>query len=127
VKRDGNCVLPGCHCQTDGLETYCSEYCRQAASHAPERDYCQCGHSTCALPSSSDASADVNLTEAIRFDPGRVTIQCSSLEQLSEQLRLLSAALVQHSEELRIKVEGTPARRPAAIETNSRSTSARHG
>ena len=120
------CVLPGCDCQTDGHEPYCSDYCRQAASHAPERDYCQCGHGTCALTAwSYDTPGNMPATEAIHFRPGQVTIQCSSLEQLSEQLRLLVKALAEHSEELRGKVEGNPARRPAAMETRSLSATAR--
>jgi hypothetical protein len=105
---------------------YCSDYCRQAASHAPERDYCQCGHGTCATGSPlGDTVADADLTEAICFGPGQVTIQCSSVEQLSEQLRRLSAVLLEHSEELRQKLEGSPARRPAGVETRAFSASVR--
>lgn len=117
------CVLPGCGCLADGDETFCSEYCRQAASHAPERDYCQCGHSGCSLGCSGHGAMSVHATPAIRFDPGQVTIQYSSLEQLSEQLRLLAAALLEHSD---IPTAGGPARRPAASETRSPSAKARH-
>jgi hypothetical protein len=44
-----NCPHPGCRCQVEGGQKYCSEYCERHALH-PEggsRHVCECGHTAC--------------------------------------------------------------------------------
>ena len=108
------CNLSGCDCKTENGEEYCSDYCRQAARHAPERDYCQCGHASCASPIPMDRGLfQYQLSEAIFLSPGQVTIQCSTVEQLYQQVELLAKALRERSDDLRKRVEGgTPRRSP---------------
>jgi hypothetical protein len=122
MKLLGTCNLSGCSCKTERGEEYCSDYCKGAARHAPERDYCQCGHAGCAFPAT--AGLDAQLTDAISLSPGQVTIQCSSLEHLSEQLRVLSKAVADHSEDMRMRVEPLAARRPAIQEVRASAASA---
>lgn len=120
------CHLSGCDCKTENGEEYCSDYCRQAALHAPERDYCQCGHGSCASPIPMDrALFQYQLSDAIFLSPGQVTIQCHTVEQLYEQVELLAKALRERSDDLRKRVETATPRRPAKSEMHSPIASAK--
>jgi hypothetical protein len=111
------CSLSGCDCKTENGEEYCSDYCKQAARHAPERDYCQCGHANCASPIPMERVLfRYQLTEAIFLSPGEVTIHCTSAEQLYQQVELLAKALQEHSDDLWKRVEPAAVRRPAQSE-----------
>jgi hypothetical protein len=111
------CNLSGCDCKTENGDEYCSDYCRQAARHAPERDYCQCGHGSCASPIPLErALFQYQLSEAIFLSPGQVTIHCTTVEQLCQQVEFLAKALLERSDELRKRVEPGPLRRPVKSE-----------
>lgn len=111
------CSLSGCDCKTPNGEEYCSEYCKQAARHAPERDYCQCGHANCASPVPMErALFQFQLSDAIFLAPGQVTIQCTSVEQLFQQVELLAKTLRERSEDLWKRVEPGLSRRPVRSE-----------
>ncbi len=100
------CKLSGCDCKTEDGKEYCSDYCKQAARHAPERDYCQCGHANCASPIPIErALFQYQLSDAIFLSPGQVTIQCTTVEQLYQQIELLAKALHERSDELWKRVE----------------------
>ena len=43
------CALTVCTCVARVTDTYCSDYCREAAAHSTERDFCQCAHAGCVL------------------------------------------------------------------------------
>lgn len=112
------CHLSGCDCKTEKGDLFCSEYCKQAALHAPERDYCQCGHGSCVSPIPLDqALFQYQLNDAIFVSPGQVTIQCTTFEQLAYQLDLLSKVVREQPEDLRRKIEPAPTRRPAASQS----------
>jgi hypothetical protein len=112
------CSLSGCDCKTQNGQEYCSEYCKQAARHAPERDYCQCGHAGCASQIPFDGTLfEYQLNEAVFLAPGQVTIQCTSAEQLCQDVELLAKALRERSDDLWKRVEPpTTPRRPVASE-----------
>jgi hypothetical protein len=122
MKIWGTCHLSGCSCKTEDGKEYCSDYCRDAARHAPERDYCQCGHAGCVVP--ANLGLDAQLTQAISLSPGQVTIHCSTVDQLAEQLRVLAKALVDHSEDVRMRVEPLATRRPIVPESRPLAASA---
>jgi hypothetical protein len=112
-----NCALSVCSCKTQVGKLYCSEYCEQAASQGMQRDYCQCGHAGCDTAASADEAPDqLSVPESISFTAGRVVIQCSSIEHLREQIGVLSKALNDNWEALRMRVEAVP-RRTAVPET----------
>jgi hypothetical protein len=54
------CSYMPCKCTVEKENSYCSEYCEQAAALGAEREYCQCEHE-CAPP---------RLTPAAAFDSG---------------------------------------------------------
>ncbi len=53
----------------------------------------------------------VELPESIHLAPGRVTIECRSMEHLRDQLMLLTEAIDVNHEALRATVETVPRRR----------------
>lgn len=111
------CNLSGCDCKTKNGEEYCSEYCKQAARHAPERDYCQCGHAGCASQIPMDGTLfEYQLSEAVFLAPGEVTIHCTSAEQLYHEVELLAKALRERSDDLWKRVEPATPKRPVASE-----------
>ena len=120
------CTLSGCDCKTENGQEYCSEYCKQAARHAPERDYCQCGHAGCVSQIPMDRTLfQFQLSDAVFLGPGQVTIQCTSAEQLYREVESLAKALREHSDDLWKRVEPATPRRPAASEIHRPFTSAK--
>src|SRR4051812_45145692 len=120
------CSLSGCDCKTEHGEEYCSDYCKQAARHAPERDYCQCGHASCASPIPMERSLfQYQLSDSIFLSPGHVTIQCGTVEQLYQQVEILSKALRERSDDVRIRVEPAPPKRPVRSEIQTSIASAK--
>jgi len=120
------CNLSGCDCKTENGQEYCSEYCKQAARHAPERDYCQCGHAGCASQIPMERTLfQFQLSDAVFLGPGQVTIQCTSAEQLYREVESLAKALREHSDDLWKRVEPATPRRPAASEIHRPFTSAK--
>jgi len=121
------CNLSGCDCKAREGDEYCSEYCKQAARHAPERDYCQCGHAGCASPVPMERGLfQFQLSDAIYLSPGQVTIQCTTVEHLSQQIELLARALRECSDDLWKRVEPSAIpRRSAQSEVNTSLASAK--
>jgi len=120
------CSLSGCDCKTENGEDYCSDYCKQAARHAPERDYCQCGHANCASPIPIErALFQYQISDAIFLSPGQVTIQCTTVEQLYLQVELLAKTLRERSDDLWKRVEPSLARRPVKSEFQTSLASAK--
>jgi len=111
------CSLSGCDCKTENGEEYCSEYCKQAARHAPERDYCQCGHGSCASQVPIDQSLfQYQFSDTIFLTPGQVTIHCTNIDQLFQQVEFLAKALREHSDDLWKRVAPVPLKRPLGSE-----------
>lgn len=111
------CSLSGCDCKTQNGQEYCSEYCKQAARHAPERDYCQCGHTGCASQIPLGGTLfDYQLSDTVFLAPGQVTIHCTSAEQLCHDLELLAKALRERLDDLWKRVEPATPRRPMGSE-----------
>ena len=52
------CALSVCTCLAAGPDAYCSDYCRGAATHGVERDFCQCAHAGC---DSASKAMEVNV------------------------------------------------------------------
>jgi len=120
------CSLSGCDCKTQKGEEYCSDYCKQAARHAPERDYCQCGHANCASAIPMERSLfQYQLSDAIFLSPGQVTIQCTSVEQLYQQVDLLAKTLRERTDDLWKRVEPALQRRPVKSEFQTSLASAK--
>lgn len=53
------CRYVPCRCRVGVDNAYCSEYCKQAADHGTEREYCQCEHALCSA--SVDAGNHIRL------------------------------------------------------------------
>jgi hypothetical protein len=123
---DRYCSLSGCDCKTENDAEYCSEYCKQAARHAPERDYCQCGHGSCVSQVPFDQGVfQYQLSEAIFLTPGQVTIHCTTIDQLYQQVEFLAKSLREHSDDLWKRVAPAPMKRPAGSETQRFMTAAK--
>ena len=106
------CALEVCTCQARIEDGYCSDYCKQAASHEIERDFCQCSHQHCEQAIGKfQTSAYARLPESVCVAAGRVTIDCSGVEDLLDQLLLLTKALNGDRESFREKIESPPGRR----------------
>ena len=89
------CALAACTCVARAGDSYCSDYCRQAASHGTEKDFCQCAHESCAQMSRSARTGRVELPDSIQVMRDRVVIEYRSSEDLREQIVLLAGALDQ--------------------------------
>jgi hypothetical protein len=114
------CGCSICECQARDGDLYCGEYCQQASSHGVEKDYCQCGHATCATPDCGGIPvASLGLPDSISLMPGCLTVEYYTVEHLSEQLALLSRTLDDNYEGLRARIEARiPRRSPASVETS---------
>jgi hypothetical protein len=108
------CGLSLCTCKTEAGNAYCSAYCEQAAAIGIEKDFCQCAHADCKTHQMNALDHPVELPESIHLAPGRVTIECRSMEHLRDQLMLLSEAIDVNHEALRTIVETAPRRRAAS-------------
>jgi hypothetical protein len=112
VKEQETCGLAACRCRVAHGCSYCSVDCEQAATQGVERNFCQCWHGQCS--SGGQTAADtLHVSDLISIAPGRVTIECYSLESLREQLLVLSEALDRDAHRLRVSLEPVTHRRPA--------------
>jgi len=107
------CALESCICSARATDSFCSDDCKQAVTHGAQREFCQCTHAQCAASQLSDPN-NVELPESIHVAPGRVTIDCNSLEHFQEQVILLNAALNRNREMLRAEIEDSRMKRPVS-------------
>jgi hypothetical protein len=47
MRTQYKCALTVCACLTKAAGAYCCDYCKEAATHATERNFCQCSHAGC--------------------------------------------------------------------------------
>ena len=112
MSRHQQCALAMCTCQARADDSYCSDYCRQAASHEIEKDFCQCSHQHCEQAVDRfQTLSTAQLPESVSVAAGRVTIDCSGVDDLLEQLLLLTQAINSDRERLREQIEGPAFRR----------------
>jgi hypothetical protein len=65
------------------------------------------------------------LSDSIFLSPGHVTIQCGTVEQLYQQVEILSKALRERSDDVRKRVELATPKRPARSEIQTPIASAK--
>jgi hypothetical protein len=111
VEDQEKCGLAFCSCRVSPGRCYCSVDCEQAATQAVERNFCQCSHGQCCA-GGQRALDTLRLSDLISIAPGRVTIECSSLESLREQMVLLAEALDRDAYSVRMSLEPPTHRRP---------------
>ncbi len=118
MKQQDKCALAYCSCAARSTDPYCSDDCKQAATHGAERDFCQCSHSNCFAAGKSALRGSVGLPDSIQLAPGRVTIECDSFEHFHEQVILLSAALNRSKDTVRAEIEAFISKKPPSSEGN---------
>ncbi len=95
MEKAEKCALAACTCVARAGDSYCSDYCQQAASHGTEKDFCQCAHESCAEMSRHTPAGRVELPASIQIMRDHVLIEYRSPEDLREQIVLLAGALDQ--------------------------------
>ncbi len=126
MKKQDKCALAYCSCAARLTDPYCSDDCKQAATHGTERDFCQCSHANCFAAEKAALWGGVGLPDSIQLAPGRVTIECDSLESFQEQVTLLSAALNRSKATLRAEIEAFISKKPPSSEANPTFARAEH-
>ncbi len=121
------CALAVCSCKAEAGDDYCSDDCQQAAEQGTEREFCQCGHSTCMTRAGkSNRNLVPKIPDSIRLASGRVILECRSTEQLREQLLLLLTVLDQNPAALSTVQEAAIPRKPALPEAIATAVTAAH-
>lgn len=95
MENTEKCALAICSCVARLGDSYCSDYCQQAATHGTEKDFCQCAHGSCTSIRETASHGGIKLPHSIQVTGGRVTIEFRNSEHLREQVILLAAALDQ--------------------------------
>ena len=114
MDKQERCALSVCGCLVSRGHSYCSVDCEQAAAQGVDRNYCQCFHRQCSSEEQTPVDG-LHISDFISLAPGRVIIECFSIESLREQLVLLSAALNRDADRVRVSIEPSLRRQPGRI------------